>query len=316
MTKSEPGCDTEFTLPIAVQKRPTGTASLVHIHPPGPGAGRRHTLDGTPLLIGRVEGCDICLNEHAVSRRHACIDLVDGIYSVRDLDSTNGTRVNDQPVGSDPRPLRDGDYLQIGNYVFRFLAGGNVEAEYHEELYRRTFQDALTRLHNRRALNEFLERELIRSQRYNRPVSVILFDLDRFKAVNDSHGHLCGDHVIREVADLLRAVTRGEDICARYGGEEFALVLVEADHFSALAVAERVRTLVNCHAFRFEGVELALTISAGVATTCGDRWATTAGLLHEADERLYAAKREGRNRVVGEPAREDDAGAMSTWVVT
>ena len=314
MTKSEPGSDTEFTLPIPTHKRPAGTANLVHIHPPGPGAGRRHPLEGTPLVIGRSEACDICLNDHSVSRRHARIDLIDGTYSVRDLDSTNGTRVNDQPVGSDPRPLRDGDYLQIGNFVFRFLAGGNVEAEYHEELYRRTVQDGLTRLHNRRALNEFLERELIRSQRYHRPVSVILFDLDRFKAVNDTHGHLCGDQVIREVADLLRGVTRGEDMCARYGGEEFALVLVEADHISALAVAERVRGLVNRHVFCFEGVVLELTISAGVATTCGDGWATTGGLLHEADERLYAAKREGRNRVVGEPAREDDEGAMSTWV--
>jgi two-component system, cell cycle response regulator len=313
VSEPESGSDTEFSLPAPTRARPVGAASLVLIHPPGPGAGRRLPLTGASLLIGRGDGCDICLDATAVSRRHARIDLTDGGHVVSDLGSTNGTRVNDELLSS-PRWLRDGDTLRVGNSVFRFLVGGNVEAEYHEHLYKLTAQDGLTRLHNRRALNEFLDREVSRSQRYRRPLSVVLLDLDRFKAVNDTYGHACGDHVLREMADLLRTSTRAEDLCARYGGEEFALVLPEADHAAAVAVAERVRAAVGEHTFQFEGATLSLTMSAGVVTTCGDGWATPTDLLHEADRRLYEAKREGRNRVVGEPG-DDGVCCPSTWVV-
>jgi len=272
---------------------------MVHIHPPGPAAGRRHPLGDGPALIGRAGECDLRPDEPTVSRRHARIDVAAGGHVVADLGSANGTRVNDEPVAG-PRPLRDGDYLRVGGCVYRYLAGGNVEAEYHEEVRGRAVRDALTGLPNRRALDEFLEREVARSRRHGRPLSVALLDVDRFKAVNDAHGHPCGDAVLRAVAERLAPLVRAEDLCARYGGEEFALVLVEADHAAAVAVAERARAAVGGHAVRFEGVELALTVSAGVATTRGDPAATPRGLLHAADGRLYAAKRAGRNRVFGE----------------
>jgi diguanylate cyclase (GGDEF)-like protein len=189
--------------------------------------------------------------------------------------------------------------VRVGNRLFRYLAGGNVEAEYHEEVYRLAIQDALTGLPNRRALDEFLGREAVRAERHARPLSVVLLDVDRFKAVNDAHGHLAGDAVLRGVAAALAGLTRAEDLCARYGGEEFALVLVEAGHADALAVAERARAAVAARRVRFDGSELAVTVSAGVAT-CGGAAATAAELLSAADGRLYAAKRGGRDRVVGE----------------
>jgi diguanylate cyclase (GGDEF)-like protein len=286
----------------ALRLRPASElpACLVHIYPPGPDAGRRYQLADRALLIGRADDRDVKIDDPSVSRRHARIAPAEGGgHAVEDLGSTNGTHVNDEPI-KEPRRLADGDYLRVGNRLYRYLAGGNVEAEYHEEIYRLAVRDGLTGLSNRRALNEFLDREVARSTRHARPLSVVLFDVDRFKGVNDQYGHLCGDAVLRAVAEALRQYARPEDLCARYGGEEFALVLAESDHLAAIEAAERARAAVERQPVRFEGLELSVTVSAGVATTCGDAATTPAGLLWLADGRLYEAKRGGRNRVVGE----------------
>ena len=165
-----------------------------HGHPLPPG---RHAL-----VLGRGNDCDIRINDHSVSRRHARIQPgADGYYAV-DLQSTNGTFVNDVPASM--CKLKDGDYLRVGNCIYRFLAGGNVEAEYHEEIYRLTIIDALTDIHNKRYLLEFLDRELARSARYHRPLSLVMFDIDHFKAINDELGHLGGDFTLRELAACVK----------------------------------------------------------------------------------------------------------------
>jgi diguanylate cyclase (GGDEF)-like protein len=205
--------------------------------------------------------------------------------------------VNDRQLDSSWL-LQDGDYLRVGNCIYRYLAGGNIEAEYHEEIYRLTILDGLTQIHNQRYLTEFLEREVIRSQRHARPLSVLMFDIDKFKSINDSFGHLCGDFVLRELADIIRTSVRKEDLFARYGGEEFVLVLVETNLEEGVGVAERIRSTVACHQFRFESTPVKLTISIGVATTTGDMNMTPSHLLRTADENLYQAKRTGRNKVV------------------
>lgn len=272
-------------------------ACLVHIYPTGPSMGRRYALGDKPVVLGRCDDCEIRIPDNSVSRRHAKLDRRPEGYTIGDLGSTNGTFVNDALL-SEPRLLRDGDYLRVGNCLYRYLAGGNIEAEYHEEIYRLTIQDGLTRIHNQRALAEFLDREVARSQRHRRPLSVLMFDIDRFKAVNDVYGHLCGDFVLRELAECVKATVRTEDLFARYGGEEFALVLVETPLAGALEVAERVRRSVEQHPFRFESTPLKLTVSVGVATTTGDPPLSPIELLKLADEKMYRAKREGRNRVV------------------
>src|SRR5262249_38688527 len=141
--------------------------------------------------------------------------------------------------------MRDGDYLRIGNTIFRFLSGGNVESEYHEEIYRLTIMDALTHVHNRRYLLEFLDRELLRTIRHARPLAFLLFDLDLFKTINDQFGHLAGDSALRELAGMVRNMLRPEDLLARYGGEEFGLVLVETTQSEAKAFAERLRETIE-----------------------------------------------------------------------
>ena len=272
-------------------------ACLVHIYPRGPAMGKRYALGKEPWVIGRGEDCDLRTSESSVSRRHARIDPTPTGFGVTDMGSTNGTYLNDAPAAAQC-PLRDGDYLRVGNCIYRFLTGGNIESEYHEEIYRLTIMDGLTQIHNQRYLLDFLERELARSVRHFRPLSVLMIDLDRFKQVNDEHGHLCGDFVLRELSERIRHSVRREDLFARYGGEEFCLVLVETQRDAAIDVAETIRKTVAARPFVFDGKAVAATVSVGVATTQGEKPLAPAEILRAADEHLYAAKHAGRNRVV------------------
>jgi diguanylate cyclase (GGDEF)-like protein len=192
--------------------------------------------------------------------------------------------------------LKDGDYLRVGNCIYRFLIGGNVEAEYHEEIYRLTIIDGLTEIHNKRYLMEYLDRELARSGRHNRPLSLVMIDIDRFKAINDQFGHLGGDFTLREIAMRIKGNVRKEELFARYGGEEFAVVLPETPIEGALIVAERILNVVGQTPFQFEDKTFSVTVSLGVVATQGEN-ITPTELIRRADEKLYSAKEQGRNRV-------------------
>ncbi len=288
--------DTWISTPKKLLSAATREACLVHIYPTGPSMGCRYPLIDQPLVIGRGDDADIRAVDHSVSRKHVLIEPSSQGYYVTDQQSTNGTFVNDKQL-DDARLLKDGDYLRVGNCLYRFLAGGNIEAEYHEEIYRLTILDGLTQIHNARYLNEFLEREVIRSQRHDRPLSLLALDIDKFKALNDSLGHLCGDFVLRELANVVRKAVRQEDLFARCGGEEFVIVLVEMTLEGAVLVAERLRESVANHQFLFESTPVKLTISIGASNTMGDATVTPTTLRKAADEKLYEAKRTGRNRV-------------------
>jgi diguanylate cyclase (GGDEF)-like protein len=269
-------------------------AYLVHIYPPGPTVGRRFLVGRDPVTIGRLPDCGVLDPDPSVSRAHARIGLgPEGGFVVTDLGSTNGTHVNRARVSS--AVLLDGAYLRVGNSMYRFLAGGNVEAEYHEEIHRLAVTDPLTGLPNRRAMMEFLGRELIRARRHSRPVSLVLFDVDRFKAVNDRYGHMAGDDVLRALAEVVRPLVRQDELLARYGGEEFAVVLPETDADGAYRCGERLRRAVEVHPFVFGEHRIAVTVSAGVGSIAPGEAADEA--LDRADKRLYEAKQSGRNRV-------------------
>jgi diguanylate cyclase (GGDEF)-like protein len=291
----EKATETWVTAPDRLVSTTRRDACVVHIYPTGPGMGTRYPLADVPMVLGRGNDCDVRINDHSVSRRHARIQPgADGYYAV-DLQSTNGTFVNDVPASI--CKLKDGDYLRVGNCIYRFLAGGNVEAEYHEEIYRLTIIDALTDIHNKRYLLEFLDRELSRSARYTRPLALILFDIDRFKTINDELGHLGGDFTLRELSAIVKGSIRKEELFARYGGEEFAVVLPETTRDGAVQAAERIRSLVEKHSFQYEGKSYPVTVSVGLATTTGDDTLTPSEIIRQADEKLYQAKNEGRNRV-------------------
>jgi diguanylate cyclase (GGDEF)-like protein len=270
-------------------------AVLVHIYPTGPAIGSRYRLGEQQRVIGRGDICDIRIDDNSVSRRHAAIEPNDGGYKVIDLGSTNGTFLNDRPVQEGN--LRDGDYLRVGKCIYRFLMGGNIEAEYHEEIYRLTIVDALTETPNKRYLLEFLDRELSRAIRFDRPLSLIMFDIDHFKKINDEWGHLAGDCSLRELASRVKAVIRKEELFARYGGEEFTVVLPETTIEDAIILAERIRQTVDASPFSFEDELYPVTISLGVASTRGSDLLSVEGLISAADEALYEAKNGGRNCV-------------------
>jgi two-component system cell cycle response regulator len=275
----------------------TRDACLVYIYPTGPHMGTRYPLDAEPVRIGRQEDCQVRNTDSSVSRVHAKIVRGDdGEYTVEDLGSTNGTFVNN--VRKQHGPLRDGDYLRVGNCIYRFLAGGNIEAEYHEEIYRLTVLDGLTQIHNRRYLTEFLDREVARSVRHARPLALLLFDIDHFKQVNDRLGHLAGDMTLRELCARVKAVVRQDELLARYGGEEFALVLPEANAADAREVGERVRRITERQPFVFNDRPHAVTVSVGGAVVGGSRPLTVDELIARADQNLYQAKLHGRNCVV------------------
>src|SRR5215468_6330498 len=252
--------------PVSLSNR---NACLVHIYPTGPTMGTRYPISDSPIVIGRASDCDIRINDHSVSRRHARIQPgADGYYAV-DLQSTNGTYVND--VTASMYRLKDGDYLRVGNCIYRFLIGGNVEAEYHEEIYRLTIIDALTETHNKRYMMEFLDRELSRSGRYSRPLALAMFDIDLFRAINEELGHLGGDFTLRELAARIKGNIRKEELFARYGGEEFAVVLPETTKEGAVKLAERLVAVINQQQFIYEEKPFTVTISAGVVTTAGEK---------------------------------------------
>jgi two-component system, cell cycle response regulator len=294
---SDKVAETWVTTPMHMLQGGHLEACLVHIYPSGPSMGKRYALGKTSWVLGRGEGSDIRTQENSVSRRHAQIDPTVSGYVVSDLGSTNGTFVNDV-MTSGKYLLQDGDYLRVGNCIYRFLTGGNIESEYHEEIYRLTIMDGLTQIHNQRYLVDFLERELARSVRHFRPLSVMMIDLDRFKSINDEHGHLCGDYVLRELSERIRHSVRREDLFARYGGEEFSLVLVETQQEDAIEVAEKIRTTICERTFHFDGKTINASVSIGVATTQGEATLGPKELLQKADEQLYNAKRNGRNRVM------------------
>jgi len=270
-------------------------ACLVYIYPDGARIGTRYSLTDNSVVIGRKPDCHIRDEDPSVSRAHALITCSqDGNYHVSDLESTNGTFVNDSCRVNNI--LRDGDYLRVGNCIYRFLAGANVETKYREEIYRLTMLDGLTQVANRRFLNEFLVREVARAVRHNRPLALVLVDIDNLKAVKDRMGSLAGDLTLRELCSRVQKVIGPDELLARYTGEQFAIVLPESTCSAARRKAESILKVVTAKPFSFGGRSYSLTVSLGVSVTGGVQ-STVADLLHAADGNLIQAKLPNRNRV-------------------
>lgn len=265
-------------------------------HPEEQGLGRRwHLRTGVALEIGRAGECDISLAETlSVSRRHAVLRFGAGFVELEDLGSTNGTYINDRSVTGKSR-LRSGDRFQVGTVHFKFLQERDVEHAYYDTLYQLAMRDGLTETFNKRKFDEELEREFQRAIRYERPLSLILLDLDHFKNVNDEFGHLCGDHVLKELSARVAEHLRGEQTFARVGGEEFAILSPETEAEGSLRLAEKVREEIGATPFRFQKWEIAATCSLGVSEKT-DRMQSPEQLYEAADRALYMAKESGRNR--------------------
>ena len=214
------------------------------------------------------------------------------IFPLRAGESTVGTLVCG---GRKPDALSEAAQRELSMLALQ-AADALVRTRLYEQTERLATTDGLTGLLNRRTFNAQLQSRLREAQRYKRPLSLLLLDIDHFKKVNDTHGHPAGDAVLRGVASVAQAQARESDLVARYGGEEMALVLPETDARGALAIAERIRAAVAAAQHPTEQGSLRVTLSVGVATWPGSGDDPEA-LLESADKALYRAKQGGRNRV-------------------
>lgn len=273
-------------------------ASLIVLQ--GAEIGRDFRLRRNSMVIGRSTTADICLPDDGASREHARINY-EGMgkneaatFTLTDLGSTNHTFVNSEQVES--VQLRDGDKIHIGDSILKFVVLDNIEAKFHAEVRDLISYDQLTGLLTKESLYLAFERELQRCLRYGLPVGVLMMDLDRFKSVNDGHGHLMGSHVLAEVGRIILHAIRIADVSARYGGEEFLSYLAETDTAGVELAAERIRSEIEAFRFVLDEVSLHVTISIGIAVA-PRHGKSIKTLVAAADQALYRAKETGRNRV-------------------
>lgn len=247
------------------------------------------------LIVGRAVDADFQISEPGISREHFRVFYQDGRHWIEDLGSTNHTWLNDEMI--ERSALRDGDLIRISKTVLKFVDESNIEAGYHSELHESTIRDTLTGLYNRRHAMAVLETELARARRdANHDLALVILDLDFFKEINDEHGHLAGDGVLRRLGRIAADRVRASDTLARIGGEEFALILPDTRGDEARQLAEAIRQSIAAETFRLGEQDHTITLSAGVAT-----WQpgmdSISELLKAADQQLYQAKTSGRNRV-------------------
>jgi len=263
-------------------------------------AGRVLALPREDIVsLGRASECTYPFDDVSLSREHAQIMCIGSEYVFKDAGSTNGSFINEVRVAK-VMQLRNGDRLRLGsNLSLRFALVDDQEEEALIGIYEAAVRDGLTGVFNRKHLEERLAAELEASKRHGTPLSVILVDVDHFKYVNDTYGHLAGDAVLKNVATLVGQGIRQEDTIGRYGGEEFVVVCRNAAVVDAVALAERVRWTIWNALTLFESHQIRVTVSAGVASLLCAPEPTRSGLLGVADARLYKAKQGGRNRVVG-----------------
>ncbi len=274
-----------------------GIGCLLQIHPLEV-SGNLVELTQVQTTIGRDASCGLCIPDASVSRKHALVEKTDNGYQVTDLNSTNGTCVNEDRVNS--VELSPGDRVQFGGFIFKFLSTNHIEMQYHEAVYSMMTRDGLTGTLNKRSFLDIIGREFQRAAHRNTQLSLILFDIDHFKTVNDTHGHLAGDEVLQEMGRRVSGVIAEHDVFARYGGEEFAILLADVPTDEATKIAERCRCAVESEPFSTSAGDLPIAISAGVADmTALENRQNESELVQAADEKLYEAKRGGRNCVCG-----------------
>ena len=285
--------------PLASSEKtpPAGDACLVNLHPPGPDIGRRIPLLNPQYIVGRDSEAGFVVSRSSVSRQHARLYLADdSSWWVEDLNSTNGTFVNESRIKL--QQLADSDQVRFGDAIYKFLSGSNIESAYHEAIHNMAIQDGMTGIHNKRYFTEFLDREIAVCSRHGHPLTLVMFDVDHFKKVNDTHGHLAGDAVLKDLAARIRPRIRREDLFARYGGEEFACVLPSTALPGGIVFAEHLRTIIEERPCLFDNMSIPFTISLGVTTLHRETGVDPVALIKRADENLYVAKRGGRNKVV------------------
>jgi diguanylate cyclase (GGDEF)-like protein len=261
----------------------------------GAALGRVFPIRAGLVILGRAPDAGIALLDGEVSRYHARFRVEEGRVEVEDLGSTNGTRVNGELIRG-PIDLRAGDRLAMGGHVLKLVFLDPLERTFHETLLDLSTKDPLTGLANRGSVLAEFQNRFGLSLRYDRPLSVVVCDLDHFKRVNDTYGHGAGDFVLHVFGERLMGALREADLAGRIGGEEFLMVLPETDLSGARPFAERLRKAINSVPVPLPSGALSISCSLGIAER-GPADLEAGQLLARADAAMYQAKSGGRDRV-------------------
>lgn len=262
----------------------------------GGAAGKRFVLTSDEIVIGRrAEKVQVWIDDASVSREHCRVTFQGTQARVTDLGSLNHTYINDQVVMQSAE-LCHGDMLRVGNVRLRYFAHGSADQLLFDRIYRMAVQDRMLEVFRKEYVLEKLDEEFRLARTSGEALSVVFFDLDKFKVINDTFGHDAGDHVLKEVCHLVKSSIRPTDVFGRYGGEEFFIVQPRTSVDEAFKFSESVRAQCEKSIIEYEGVIIPVTLSMGVAGLSSEI-AGPIDLIKAADALVYKSKQEGRNRV-------------------
>ncbi len=263
----------------------------------GPHVGKMFKVEDDQSTVGRSSKADMYVNDVGISRKHAKLLTWGDDVFIEDLQSANGTYLNGTRI-SRRQQLQDGDKITLGSTtILKFTYHDRLDETFQKQMFDAALRDGLTGAYNKNFLMNHLNTEMAFALRHTTPLSVIMFDVDKFKPVNDTYGHLAGDAILKRLSEIAIATLRSDDIFARYGGEEFTIVSRGTTIDAAAIIAERLRQIVENTDFIFEGQHIPITISLGVASLPDIPASTSEELIDAADKALYRAKHGGRNQV-------------------
>jgi diguanylate cyclase (GGDEF)-like protein len=253
------------------------------------------------FIVGRDPSCDLALQDDGISRRHIKITKLSGNnILVTDLNTTNGTYANGTLVKE--TVLNPSKKILLGrNTVIKYVIQDAFDLKYQQEMFNSSTRDGLTGIYNRRYLIQKLIGDMSFSRRHRLAFTLLMFDIDHFKKINDTYGHTTGDEVLISIANIVAATIRKEDIFGRYGGEEFAIIAQGTNYEGAHTLAERIRKAVAdepAHAVSETGDMIPVTVSIGTATLAPGAIMDAPKLISITDQNMYQAKESGRNKSV------------------
>lgn len=286
------------TFKIRLSEAQSAPPALVLLIGPTQLVGKQWLIEKAEMVIGRAPDTHIFVEDRSVSKQHAKVTLENGEVGIQDMGSTNGTEVSSLRLESGmKRKLINNEQIKVGSVIFKFLEKGNIETVSARNTFDKTQMDPLTQIFNKGAMAIQGEEVFKKARLTQTPLSVIAFDIDNFKMLNDTYGHPAGDYVLRELASVIgNKLIRKGDFFARCGGEEFGLILLGGNLQKGVEVAERIRATLEGHPFVYKDQKLKVTVSAGVACLEADMDAWEQ-LFEKADKASYVSKKNGKNKV-------------------
>jgi len=264
----------------------------------GDNVGKIYPLDKKTITIGRSDEFDIQLEDSSCSREQAIIEFNDNNKPVlKDLDSTNGTFVNGSKITE--INIEDGDKILLGfSSVFMFAIQDSLESKFQMNLYESSITDHLTGAFNQKYFLDTLSKAFSYSLRHHTSLGLLMLDIDFFKKINDTYGHIVGDIVLKEFVKRIKNNLRNEDILCRYGGDEFAVIVRDFKYGFVKIAAERIRLFFDGRSINCKDHKINISVSIGAATIDNENIATSEDMIELADANLYKAKQSGGNCIV------------------